>query len=355
MQVGSCPAAAPGFRRRGAVGRDKRGDLAATTTYGEFLVAGWRCWPFPLAVVFCSLWLLSLCSVRRVRGREAFVAALAGAVRLRPVLHALLSAIMLLLHGWRNGGVAQAFVVAPPLVLFAFSLAVVVLIGMMGRDRPRASANGGAGSAPGSRSTARRGWWSRSPPSTAAVALRGVHAPPWKALSAARWLVGTVGAGLSPGTPIRPAGHEKTAQAAQPAAAARRAVAPFLFIAGLLIGVVTCSIDRHEQRRPDWWHADRRRRRTAFFRVSLGASTAVAADALPARLPRRHQRVQPQRVLPQPAGALLPRRHARRSRASASRRTSPASTTTDDIEPGASCRARMASLSTGRSTSSTAR
>src|SRR5205085_1997163 len=65
---------------------------------------------------------------------KAFLAASLAPFICVAVLHALLSAIMLLLRTWRDGQVAHAFVVAPPLVLFAFSITVVVLIGMMGRE-----------------------------------------------------------------------------------------------------------------------------------------------------------------------------------------------------------------------------
>ena len=114
-----------------------RGHLAGYTTYGQFLINGWWHWPFPLSIVFCSLWLLSLCSVRRVRNLKSFLAASLAPFVCVAVLHALLSGIMLLLRGWRDGQVTHAFVVAPPLVLFAFSVTVVVLIGMMGRQSTR--------------------------------------------------------------------------------------------------------------------------------------------------------------------------------------------------------------------------
>ena len=134
-----------------------RGHLAGYTTYGEFLANGWWHWPFPLSIVFCSLWLLSLCSVRRVRNLKAFLAASLAPFVCVAVLHALLSAIMLLLRGWRDGQVTHAFVVAPPLVLFAFSVTVVVLIGMMGRQSTESV----------------REWWSRSVRGSSSMARCG--------------------------------------------------------------------------------------------------------------------------------------------------------------------------------------
>jgi hypothetical protein len=37
--------------------------LARLDSYGGFFTQAWRYWPFPLAVVFCSLFLLSFCTV----------------------------------------------------------------------------------------------------------------------------------------------------------------------------------------------------------------------------------------------------------------------------------------------------
>jgi hypothetical protein len=256
-----------------------RGNLAAFSTYGEFLANGWWHWPFPLSIVFCSLWLLSLCSVRRVRNVKAFLAASLAPFVCVAVLHALLSAIMLLLRTWRTGGVAHAFVVAPPLVLFAFSVTVVVLIGMMGRQSTEGV----------------REWWSRLGAWLLIygavwmiVAVAAVYGPswvryaftehPWKTLGSATGWIGTVAAGLF-------AGHsDQTGQPGQPRQRsmllqAAALVAPYLFMAGLLLGVATvldvvitkntCGVD--------WWNLSDPDAQGRFWLVSLAALAACGA------------------------------------------------------------------------------
>ena len=113
-------------------------DSPTLDTYGEFFTTAWR-----TGRSRCRS-----CSSRSGCCRSArFAAAGTGrAVRRRlrsrrsspcRVLHALLCAIMLLLHVWARNpdtGLWHAFVWAPALVLFAFSLTIVVLIGMMGRQ-----------------------------------------------------------------------------------------------------------------------------------------------------------------------------------------------------------------------------
>ena len=255
-----------------------RGHLAGYTTYGEFLANGWWHWPFPLSIVFCSLWLLSLCSVRRVRNLKAFLAASLAPFVCVAVLHALLSAIMLLLRGWRDGQVTHAFVVAPPLVLFAFSVTVVVLIGMMGRQSTESV----------------REWWSRLGAWLLIygtvwmiVAVAAVYGPgwvyygfeehPWKALSSATGWIGTVAAGLF-------AGHsEQTGRTDQPQKRNRllqlaAQVAPYLFIAGLLDRRRDDPRRRrHEERRGATWWTLTDSTPGRFFRVSLVALAGCAA------------------------------------------------------------------------------
>ena len=331
-----------------------RGTLAAYSTYGEFVADGWWHWPFPLSIVFCSLWLLSLCSVRRVRNLKSFLAASLAPFVCVAVLHALLSGIMLLLRGWRDGQVAHAFVVAPPLVLFAFSVTVVVLIGMMGRQSTEGV----------------REWWSRLGAWLLIygavwmiVAVAAVYGPawvyyafeqhPWKALSSAAGWIGTVAAGLV-------AGHsEQTGRADEPQRRSRllqlaAQIAPYLFIAGLLIGVATILdvVVTNNAAGATWWTlTDLEHQWPVLPRVARRAGR-LCGDAVPARVPHRHQRVQPERVLSQSAGALLPRRHPMRRR-SASRRSSPASTTATTWSWRGSSR-RM-DRCRGRCTSSTAR
>ena len=94
-----------------------------------------------------------------------------------------------------------------------------------------------------------------------------------------------------------------------------RRVAPFLFIAGLLIGVACVLhvvIADHSARQLDWWRAGATAAppaRGVVPGVSLAAGVRVAALLLMAGA-GRHQRVQPQRLLSQSPGALLSRRHA---------------------------------------------
>ena len=291
-----------------------RGHLAGYTTYGEFLANGWWHWPFPLSIVFCSLWLLSLCSVRRVRNLKAFLAASLAPFVCVAVLHALLSAIMLLLRGWRDGQVTHAFVVAPPLVLFAFSVTVVVLIGMMGRQSTESV----------------REWWSRLGAWLLIygtvwmiVAVAAVYGPvwvyygfeqhPWKALSSATGWIGTVAAGLFAGHSEQ-TGRTDQPQTAEPVAPTRRA--------GRAVPVHRRALARrrddprrrrHEERRGHLVDLDGSRRPGPVLpRVARGAGR-LRGDAVPARVPHRHQRVQPERVLSQPAGALLPRRRPHRT------------------------------------------
>jgi hypothetical protein len=255
-----------------------RGDLARYATYGEFLVHGWWRWPFPLSIVFCSLWLLSLCSVRRVRNVKAFLAASLAPLICVAVLHALLSGIMLLLRSWRDGQVAHAFVVAPPLVLFAFSITVVVLIGMMGRESTEGV----------------REWWSRLGAWLLIygavwmiVAVAAVYGPGWvyyafefhpgKALSSAMGWIGTIAAGLfaghsdQTGRPDQPQQRHRLLQIAAQ-------VAPYLFIAGLLIGVSTIiDVVVTKNATADWWHLTAPDDQARFFRVSFLALAGCAA------------------------------------------------------------------------------
>ncbi len=250
------------------------GDLSTFDTYGAFLVAGWRYWPFPLAIVFCSLWLLSLCSVKRIRNLRAFVTASLSPFVCVIVLHAALSAIMLLLRTWRSGGVAHAFVLAPPLVLFAFSLAVVALIGMMGRQSTEGA----------------REWWSRLGAwlliygtSWMVVALAAVYGPTWvyAAFSSAFWTslggaltwLGTVGAGLVAGHSAE-TGRQEDGQSRNPVFHVAALVAPYLFIAGLLLGVATVLdqiVIRSAGR--SWWSLTDPAAHWSVFGVSLVALT----------------------------------------------------------------------------------
>lgn len=217
--------------------------LHTLETYGAFVTTAWKYWPFPLSVVFVSIWLLSFCSVRSRREWKGLVAAFVAPFVAVSVLHALLCAIMLLLHQWAKApapAVWHAFVWAPPLVLYAFSLTVIALIGMMGRQS----------------SEGVREWWSRLGAwlsiygfawmVIAVAAVYGpwfvswiVHAHPWTSLSAAGGWLGTVASGLFAGRSNSTSGLPNEKPTKSTILEAIAAVAPFVFIAGLLIGVAT--------------------------------------------------------------------------------------------------------------------
>jgi hypothetical protein len=107
--------------------------LGSRTTYGALFLGAWRDWPFPLSVVFVSLWGLAFCSIEqwKVKGPAVALIAAVGSV---VALHALLCAIVLLLQPWSIESTAHAFVAAPVMVLYAFSMTIIVLIGLVGRQ-----------------------------------------------------------------------------------------------------------------------------------------------------------------------------------------------------------------------------
>jgi hypothetical protein len=217
------------------------GALQDLETYGAFLGSAWRYWPFPLSVVFVSIWLLAFCAIRSRHEWSGLLAAFGAPFVAVPVLHALLCVVMLLLHGWAadtKNGAAHAFVWAPPLVAFAFVLTIVVLIGMMGRDSTEEvrewSSRLGA-------------WLGIYATAWMVIAVSAVYGPGWveSALSNHFWKsvtlgggwVGTVAAGLFAGNSESTSGSTSGKSTLTKAKELVAAVAPFLFIAGLLIGI----------------------------------------------------------------------------------------------------------------------
>jgi len=212
--------------------------LVGRTTYGQLFLGAWRDWPFPLSVVFVSLWGLAFCSIEqwKVKGPAvAFIAAVGSIV----ALHALLCAIVLLLQPWSIDSTAHAFVAAPVMVLYAFSLTIIVLIGLVGRQSLEGV----------------REWWSRLGAwliiygaAWVIVTVVAVYGPPlvymafrehfWVSLSSAAGWAGTILAGPAAGHSDR-TGRDETPRARNPLHELVAFVAPFLFIAGLLIGVAT--------------------------------------------------------------------------------------------------------------------
>ena len=106
------------------------------SSYSQVVKEGWRFWPFHLSIVFVSFWLLSFFAIANRREPRRVLIALTAPVAAVPVLHALFAAIVLVFQRIQplEGSKWIAFVWGPPLVALSFVLAIVVLIGMMGRD-----------------------------------------------------------------------------------------------------------------------------------------------------------------------------------------------------------------------------
>lgn len=117
-------------------------DLSRMNTYGQFLKQAWRYWSLPLTVAAASLWLFAFSSIRRARNfREKWLLAalrIFAPIPALVLLHVLLSGIMLIFHHQQSQhnphGEWFAFVWGPPMVMGAFTLSIVMLIGMMGRQ-----------------------------------------------------------------------------------------------------------------------------------------------------------------------------------------------------------------------------
>lgn len=213
--------------------------LHTLDTYGALLTEGWRYWPFPLSVVFVSFWLLSIWAVKsRARTADLFAAFGAPLVAVA-ALHALLCVVMLLrvMFAPADADVWKAFIWGPPLVACAFILSIVVLIGMLGRQSTDDV----------------REWWSRLGAWLAiysvgwmVLAVTAVYAPTWvqwAANQSAGWSttavagwVGTIAAGLFAGGSEDTSGEGPSSWMDLAKDVLAR-VAPFLFIAGLLVAV----------------------------------------------------------------------------------------------------------------------
>ena len=222
-------------------GQSNTGALAQIGTFGDFFRAAWKQWPFPLSVVFLSLYMFSLCSIRDWRDWKCLLAGLVAPLPAMVVLHALLAAIMSVLHGWVADGQQGdwlAYVWGPAMVLFAFSITIVILIGMLGRQSPEGV----------------REWWSRF---GAWLAIYGfvwmlvnvvttfgplfsayLANQPWKGWAISGGWIGTTLAGILAGKSGATGGtngKSPTTKVIEVIAV----VAPFVFIAGLLVTVST--------------------------------------------------------------------------------------------------------------------
>ena len=218
----------------------KSGELASFSTYSMFLLHGLKYWPFQLSIVFTSLWLLSFCSLKRRDDLPSLLAALGAPFAAVIILHACLSAIMLLLHGWASLGAEgewYAYIWTPAMVLFSFSLAIVMLLGILGRQV----------------SEGIREWWSRFGAwlgiyglAWMVINVAAVYGPMWAAylLSGLLWAglgvgwIGTTIGGLLAGN------SDETGKKTESSSTSIReliaSAAPFIFIAGLLILAATC-------------------------------------------------------------------------------------------------------------------
>lgn len=223
-----------------AIGAPGVAGLNNLNAYGELLTQAWRYWPFPLSVVFVSFWLLSYCSIHSRRDTLGLFTASWAPLVAVSTLHAMLCVLMLLLRQWSDDpstGAWRAFVWAPPLVAVAFFTSIVVLIGMMGRQSTDDV----------------REWWSRLGAwlgiyATAwmVIAVSAVYGPQWvdwaltnyqgTSLTALAGWAATVAGGLFAGkSPSTDGTSAKSALTAVKEVVA--VVAPFVFIAGLLIAV----------------------------------------------------------------------------------------------------------------------
>ncbi|GGB86805.1 hypothetical protein [Pseudoduganella buxea] len=233
--------------------------LEKPQAFGQLFTHGLGYWPLPLACAFAALVALTCCSFRRWTGfkgrtrvpRVVFNAVLIAVTSVVCIaaLHAAFAGIVVLMQTFvGDGGVRNAFVWGPSLVLVSFAFAVVLLIGIMGR----ASMEG------------MREWWSRLAAWLWIYALvwnmltmSAIHGPAlvttvvnpdsWeKAMPLLAW-IGTTAAGLlasSSGatrsdTKIR--SRESTLVSTALEVVAK--VAPVIFILGLLL-IVAAVIER---------------------------------------------------------------------------------------------------------------
>ena len=213
--------------------------LAELDSFGKLFMGAWRLWPFPLTVIFTSVALLSFCSVRTLKTGRGILALLLAPVATLVVLHALLCGIALLLEYLASQGAAgawNAFAWVPAAVIIAFSLSIVTLIGIVGRESTEGA----------------REWWSRLGAwlciygtAWAIVSLASIYGPllamlllGWKFTAGGGW-IGSTAAGLFAGKSGSTGGKEPKKSVMAQAKEVVAAVAPFVFIAGLLVAVAS--------------------------------------------------------------------------------------------------------------------
>ncbi len=214
-------------------------------SYSAILAEAMGHWWLPFSFAVFTFLMLSLCLVKKGSGATAIWAVAMSVSGASAVLYLLLCAIIFVARSFYSGSLAESAdwhcqILIPALVLYAFSIGVVVMIGMIGN----ASTEGA------------REWWSRM------GAWLGIYGLAWTLLSAfsvyAPWavlwlgtakasgglagLVGTTITGLWAGG-SRSTSSDKNgtneAKAANPKLELIARVAPFAFIAGLLGGTAT--------------------------------------------------------------------------------------------------------------------
>ena len=209
--------------------------------YSKILAAAMANWWLPFSFAVLTFLMLSLCLLKRGAGAKGLWGVALAVVGASGVLYLLLCAIIFAaqaLISWRPDAADwHCQILVPALVLYAFSLAVVVMIGMVGN----ASTEGA------------REWWSRM------GAWLGIYGFAWTLLAAfsiyAPWavteltwmkiwsgmggIVGTTLTGLWAGASKSTGQKEGETKKPNLLMEAIALVAPFVFIAGLLGGTAT--------------------------------------------------------------------------------------------------------------------
>lgn len=231
-------------------------ELTQATSYSRIFVLSWEYWPFPIFIAFASLGLLSFASLHKAKSTKAKstptlkLIGVGMLVTLVPMLalHALLCAVVFMMHKWvADFGLAEAsalvIVFGPSLILYAFTLVIVLQIGMLGRD--------------GSEGV--REWWSRLGAwlgiygfGWTLVGIAAIFGPYWvewlagnlsHVLSVLGVWMGTTLGGLFAGKSAATGSAGKSDSGQQSGLAKGleviAAVAPFVFIVGLLLGIAT--------------------------------------------------------------------------------------------------------------------
>ncbi|HLG58906.1 MAG TPA: patatin-like phospholipase family protein [Vicinamibacterales bacterium] len=119
----------------------------ARSEYSQVLGTAWEIWFWPLALLFGSFWILSWVSMDSPKGWRVLSGALPAAASIG-VVYLGLCGVYWLFGQWSADPeryVWFAYAAGPPMVLFAMTLAVVMIIGLIGHDSP----------------DWRREWWTR--------------------------------------------------------------------------------------------------------------------------------------------------------------------------------------------------